>query len=62
MLLDRPAVIAINKSDRKYTNFSQRLKSLQSRVDAPIIPISAKEGTNLELLLETIREKISVSS
>ena len=62
MLLDRPAVIAINKSDRKYTNFSQRLKSLQSRVDAPIIPISAKEGTNLELLLETIREKISVDS
>ena len=56
LLLHKPCVIAVNKSDRKYTNFGQKYKKLESQVNAPIIPISAKEGTNLEVLLETLRE------
>ena len=56
LLLDKPSVIAVNKSDRKYTGFSKKYKTLQSKVHAPIVPISAKEGTNLEVLLETLRE------
>ena len=56
LLLNKPAVIAVNKSDRKYTMYSQKYKKLESLVHAPIVPISAKEGTNLEILLETLRD------
>lgn len=59
-LLKKPALIAVNKSDRSYTNFQTRFNTLKSRYDMEMqmIPISAKEGTNLEILLETIREMV----
>ena len=56
LLLKKPSLIAVNKSDRAYTNFQQRYQGLQKAVHAPLVPISAKEGTNLELLLESIRD------
>lgn len=58
ILLDKPSVIVLNKSDRKYTNFSTRLAALKKQVHAPLIPISAKEGDNLELVIEMLRDKV----
>ena len=31
---------------------------MKKNVSIPIIPISAKEGTNLEILLETLKEMV----
>lgn len=42
--------------DRKFTNFDENLIELKRNCHVPIIPISAKEGTNLELFIETIKE------
>ena len=58
ILMDKPQVLAVNKSDRAYTNYSRRYKALQKRVDIPTVPISAKEGTNLEVLLETLKDLV----
>ena len=58
LLLNKPSVIALNKCDRKYTNFDQREKVLRKHVHAPLVSISAKEGVNLELLLEQVRELV----
>lgn len=60
ILLEKPSVIAFNKSDRAYTNFNPKFKAFESNKDvhAPVVPVSAKEGTNLEVLLETIREMV----
>lgn len=58
LLLKKPSLIALNKSDRKYTHFESREQSLRKHVHAPLIPISAKEGYGLELLLETLREMV----
>ena len=58
ILLKKPQVLAVNKCDRKYTNFNRRYKSIENSVDLPIIPISAKEGTNLEVLLETLKSLV----
>ena len=63
ILCGKPALIALNKSDRSYTSYQRRLESLSKIIQAeesPIqmIPISAKEGTNLEVLLETMREMV----
>ncbi len=58
LLLKKPSLIALNKSDRKYTHFESREQSLRKHVHAPLIPISAKEGHGLELLLETLREMV----
>jgi len=50
-------MIAVNKADRAYTQFNQKFSMLKKRANGvPILPISAKEGTNLEVLLETIKE------
>lgn len=56
--MKKPAIIALNKCDRKYTNFIEREKVLRKHVHAPLIPISAQEGQNLELLLEAVREVV----
>lgn len=48
----------MNKSDRKYTNFNRRVQVMSESIDIPMIPISAKEGTNLEVLLETLKELV----
>jgi GTPase len=73
MLLSKPALIvshlfphtcqALNKSDRSYTNYPKRNESLKAFLDQdgcnlPLIPISAKEGTNLEVLLESLVELV----
>lgn len=54
---------ALNKSDRAYTNYQKRSDLLRAfldneGVDLPMIPISAKEGTNLEVLLESLVELV----
>ena len=56
LLLKKPQILAVNKSDRAYTNYGKRFKNMQDNVSIPIIPISAKEGTNLEVLLETLKD------
>ena len=61
LLIDKPAIIALNKSDRSYTNYKKRNEMLQAHLtkqgcNFPLIPISAKEGTNLEVLLESLCE------
>ena len=57
-LLEKPILIAVNKNDRKYTDFAQKYEKLKRHVDYPTLPISAKEGTNLEVLLESIKETV----
>jgi len=56
----KPSLIVVNKMDRKYTNFNQKYERLKKQVHAPILPISAKEGTNLELLVETVKEMVDI--
>ena len=56
----KPSLIVVNKMDRKYTNFNQKYERLKKQVHAPILPISAKEGTNLELLVETAKEMVDI--
>lgn len=73
MLLGKPAIIVsdshpdpgqvLNKSDRAYTNYQKRSETLKAFLDhegcdLPLIPISAKEGTNLEVLLESMVELV----
>jgi GTP-binding protein len=58
ILLQKPIMIAVNKSDRSYTNFSQKFNILKRNTNYPIIPISAKEGQNLEVLLEALKEVV----
>lgn len=48
----------VNKCDRKYVNFNQKLERLKKIAHAPVLPISAKEGDNLEQLLESVKEII----
>jgi len=60
-LIYLPKIIVFNKIDllEKKENFSpQWLKNLISKYDA--IPISAKEGSNLDMLIEAIEEKLSI--
>jgi translation initiation factor 2 gamma subunit (eIF-2gamma) len=45
----------VNKSDRKYVKYNEKLEKIKRVAHAPVIPISAKEGTNLEILLESVR-------
>ena len=56
ILLKKPSLIALNKCDRKYTKFDERERTLRKHVHAPMVSISAKEGTGLEVLLEALRE------
>ena len=60
ILLNKPSLIVFNKSDRSYTNFNPKFKAFSSNEDVhtQCIPISAKNGDNLEVLLETIREMV----
>jgi predicted GTPase len=47
----------LNKCDRKHANFKKKYDKLKLECkDIPIIPVSAREGTNLELLLETVKQ------
>lgn len=39
-------------------NFNQKLERLKKIAHAPVLPISAKEGDNLEQLLESVKEII----
>jgi translation elongation factor EF-G len=49
-------LIVVNKMDREYTDFNEKFIELKRNVHAPIMPISAKEGTNLETMIETIKD------
>jgi len=60
-LFHLPKILVFNKIDllEKRENFSpQWLKNLISKYDA--IPISAKKGSNLDMLIEAIEEKLSI--
>ncbi|KAL7298486.1 hypothetical protein TKK_0008267 [Trichogramma kaykai] len=52
-LLSRPKIIIANKIDEP--GAAENLKLLQEKIDDPIIPISAKFGTNVSKLLKEIR-------
>jgi predicted GTPase len=54
-LLRKPSLIAVNKCDRKYVKFNEKINKLKRVAHAPVIPISAKEGDNLEILLESVK-------
>ena len=57
LLMDKPALIAVNKMDRDNAEFEEKYQALKdSQPHAPCIPISAKDGENLEVLLETVKE------
>lgn len=56
ILLEKPSFIAVNKMDRAYTNFNSKLSRLKKHAHAPVLPVSAQEGSNLEVLLESIKE------
>jgi len=62
ILLEKPSLIAVNKMDRKYTDFQAKYSRLKRHAHAPIIPISAQEGLNLETLLETIKETVDLEA
>lgn len=62
ILLQKPSLIAVNKMDRKYTDFSAKYARLKRHAHAPIIPISAQEGLNLETLLETIKDTVDLEA
>jgi GTPase len=62
VLLEKPSLIAVNKMDRKYTDFKEKFARLKRQAHCPIIPISAQEGLNLETLLETIKETVDVEA
>lgn len=54
-LVDRKKIVAANKVD--LPGAEENLKMLQEKlVDIPVIPISAKMGTNITELLEVIRQ------
>ncbi|XP_011881572.1 PREDICTED: mitochondrial ribosome-associated GTPase 2 isoform X2 [Vollenhovia emeryi] len=62
-LNDRPHIIVANKIDLPDSEINLQL--LRERVDLPIIPISAKVGTNLSTLLKEIRmlyDKLKVNT
>lgn len=52
-LAERPKMIVANKVDLEESKMN--LDSLQHHVDVPVIPISAKMGTNITNLLKEIR-------
>ena len=58
ILLQKPSLIALNKCDRKYSNFEPREASLRKAIHCPMVAISAKEGDGLEILLEQLRELV----
>lgn len=53
-LAERPQIIVANKID--VPESAENLKTLQEMYTIPIIPISAKMGTNLSTLLTDIRK------
>nr|CAD7200404.1 unnamed protein product [Timema douglasi] len=52
-LIRRPQVVVGNKLDLPESE--ENLATLKERIDVPVIPISAKVGTNLSVLLQHIR-------
>lgn len=52
-LLERPRLIVANKMDLQEAK--DNLDKLKRRVDAPVVPISAKMGMNVALLLQEMR-------
>lgn len=52
-LCQRPILVIANKIDVPGTE--DKLKKLKEKLDLPIIPISAKVGTNISTLLKEIR-------
>lgn len=53
-LCNRPILIIANKIDVPGTE--EKLKKLKEKLNLPIIPISAKVGTNITTLLKEIRK------
>ena len=60
ILLDKPSLVIVNKMDRQYTRFDEKYAELKKIVHAPIMPISAKEGENLEVLLEAVKDIVDL--
>lgn len=56
MLLEKPSFIVVNKMDRQYTKFDEYYAALKNEVHCQIIPVSAREGDNLEVMVEVIKE------
>ena len=52
----------MNKCDRKYVKFNEKINKLKKVAHAPLIPISAKEGDNLEILLESVKGLVFTDS
>jgi predicted GTPase len=52
----------VNKCDRKYVKFNEKINKLKKVAHAPVIPISAKEGDNLEILLESVKGLVFTDS
>lgn len=61
LLLKKPSLIAVNKCDRKYVKFNEKINKLKRVAHAPVIPISAKEGENLEILLESVKGLMDIN-
>lgn len=53
-LVNRPQIIVANKID--VPEAQENLQTLKEMYDIPIVPISAKMGTNLNTLLADIRK------
>ncbi|MEK6715582.1 MAG: GTPase ObgE [Candidatus Omnitrophota bacterium] len=58
-LSDKPQVVAANKMD--ISSAEDNLKIFKKRVSAEVIPISAQEKDNLEVLLDKIQRKLQES-
>lgn len=60
MLLQKPAFCVVNKMDREFTHFDEKYEALKREVHCQIMPISAREGDNLEIMVETIKNIVDL--
>ena len=58
MLLEKPSLIALNKLDLSDESYVEEFEMLKKHAHAPVVPISAKDGQNLGILMETLREMV----
>ena len=56
--MQKPMLIAVNKSDREDCNFGQKLLEVQESTSIDCVSISAKEGYGLEGLIVKLRSKV----
>jgi len=56
ILLEKPALVAMNKCDLVTKSvFNKKLEQVKKLSEYEVVPISAREGTNLELLVEKVK-------